>query len=156
MIGPGALILADTSVVLAYLSGAELASPVAAIIFDDFIASARNTAILSAMTVTETLVRPFQVGRSEVAMVEAFLGHFPGLRVIDVGYDIAREAARLRAVSAGRGARPRLAVPDAIIVATAIQEEVGVLVTNDTRWRSYLSDLAPDLPVAYLEDYAAA
>ncbi|HEV2005829.1 MAG TPA: PIN domain-containing protein [Candidatus Limnocylindrales bacterium] len=156
VIEPGALVLTDTSVVLAYLSGAEQASTVAAIVFDDFVAAGRNTAVISAVTVTETLVRPFQVGPSEVAIVEAFLGHFPGIRIIDVGFDIARAAARLRAASSGPGRRPRLAVPDSIIVATALQEEAGVLVTNDTRWRSLLSELTPDLSVVYLEDYVTA
>ena len=147
----GRSILADTSVVLAYLAGSESVSAAAAIVFDGYIATGRNSGVISVLTATETRVRPFRTGVTAVAAAQGFLGHFAGLRLVEIDYQIAREAARLRAASAGRGERPKLGTPDAIIVASAIMRDVDILVTNDAALQAILADVAPTLAVLRLE-----
>src|SRR5512138_1713646 len=91
-----AAILLDTSTILAYLSGAERASAAATEVIDGLVGSGRNQAIVSAITVTEALVRPLRAGSdSAVRLVEDFLLRFPNLRVEPVTVEIARRAARI-------------------------------------------------------------
>lgn len=139
----GALLLVDTSAVLAYLTGTESSSPVAARIFDAFVATGRNPAALSMVTVEEILVRPFRRGSAAVATAEGFLRHFAEIRLVDVTYDIAREAARIRAETG-------LRTPDALIVATALVIEADILVTNDRSWPAAVETLASGLRVHLL------
>lgn len=146
-IAPGASLLVDTSVVLAYLVGTEATSPVAEQVFDAFVATGRNPAALSMITVEEILVRPFRAGTSSVAIAEGFLRHFAEIKLIEVNYDIAREAARVRATTGMR-------TPDALIVATAIVTGVDLLVTNDRSWAADLESIAPRLRLCLLTDHA--
>lgn len=146
-IAPGASLLVDTSVVLAYLVGAEATSPAAEQLFDAFVATGRNPASLSMITVEEILVRPFRAGTSSVAIAEGFLRHFAEIRLVEVSYDIAREAARVRATTGMR-------TPDALIVATALVTGVDLLVTNDRSWAASLEAFAPSLRLCLLADHA--
>lgn len=137
----GASILLDTSTILAYLSGAEAVSPAASIVLDAFVASGRNRAVVSAITVTEALVRPLRAGSaSGVRTVEDFLVHFAGLRVVPLDFEIAREGARIRAASAAP-------TPDAVILATGQRTDVAVAVANDASWQRIIerAGLAFDL-----------
>lgn len=145
VIRPGASLLLDSSVVLAYLTGEEAGSELAVELFDSMVATGRNPALISAVTVQEILVRPFRRGTAAVATAEGFLGHFTGLRVVDVGYEIAREAARMRAASS-------LRKPDALILATARFASVDVFVTDDKRLGEAAVRIAPGLVVALLRD----
>ena len=139
--------LVDTSVVLAYLAGGEKATDLAVQLFDAFVATGRNTAALSAVTVAEILVRPFRRGPAAVATAEGFLRHFGDLHLIDVTYDVAREGARIRAET-------DLPMPDALIVASASVAEIEILVINDLDWRSRLTEVLPDLDVVRLDAFA--
>lgn len=145
MIPAGSSVLADTSVVLAYLTGTEPVSPLATELFDAFVASGRNPASLSMVTVEEILVRPFRRGPAAVATAEGFLRHFAEIRLIDVRYEIAREAARIRAATG-------LRTPDALIVASALVAEVDIVVTNDQSWPALTKAFAPRLEVLVLTD----
>ena len=110
------------------------------------IATGRNAGALSMATVTETLVRPFRVGASAVAIAEQFLQHFGQMQLMDITYEIAREAARLRADS-------QLRTPDALILATALVSGASVVVTNDARWRNAAPKIVPELSICYLQDH---
>jgi predicted nucleic acid-binding protein len=143
VVQPGASLLIDSSVVLAYLAGGEAGSPRAEELFDAFVATGRNPASLSMVTVAEILVRPFQRSPAAVATAEAFLQHFADMRLVPVSYDVAREGARLRASTA-------LPMPDALIVATAVVVGADLLVTEDRTWRPRLSNVAPDLSILEL------
>jgi predicted nucleic acid-binding protein len=145
-IAPGQSILVDTSVVLAYLAGGEKATELAVQLFDAFVATGRNTAALSAVTVAEILVRPFGRDSAAVATAEGFLRHFGDMRLIDVTYDIAREGARIRAET-------DLPMPDALIVSSASVAEIEVLVTNDHGWSSRLAAVLPELNVVVLDAF---
>ena len=140
-----ASILVDTSVVLAYMAGGERTSGLATQLFDAYTATGRNPTALSAVTVAEILVRPFRVGVAAVATAEGFLRHFGNLRLIDVTYAVAREAARIRAET-------DLAMPDALIAASAAVGDVDLLVTNDHSWTARLQSAVPGLGVVVLSD----
>ncbi len=141
----GASVLVDTSVALAYLTGVESTSALAEQLLDAFVATGRNPATLSMVTVEEILVRPFRSGASAVATAEGFLRHFGEIRLIEVSYDIAREAARVRAATGMR-------TPDALIIATAMTSGVDILITNDRSWSGAVATLAPDVSVCVLAD----
>jgi predicted nucleic acid-binding protein len=130
-----AVVALDASVTLAYLSGAEAASAAATWLFDGCLATGRNAAVMSTLTVAELLVRPFRVGASAVASVEGFLRFFSGIRIADVSYPIAREAGRIRATTT-------LKIPDAIVLATAAYAGATVVVTNDRGWPASVSGAA--------------
>ena len=139
----GATLLFDTSAVLAYLSGGEPASAVAASIIDGYVASGRNAAILSTITVTEVLVRPMRAASATATrLVEDFLLRFPNLRIEPVTGAVAREAARIRAATAAP-------TPDALIIATAVIASARVVVGNDRTWPSIAkrASLALDIMV---------
>ena len=146
-IPPGASLLVDTSVALAYLTGTEPTSSLAEQLFDSFVATGRNPAALSVITVHEILVRPFRSGTAAVATAEGFLRHFAEIRLVEVTYDIAREAARIRAITGIRA-------PDALIIATALISQVDVLVTNDRSWQVRSATIAPGLTICLLADMA--
>ena len=146
-IPPGASLLVDTSVALAYLTGAEPTSALATELFDAFVATGRNPVALSVVTVQEILVRPFRGGPAAVATAEGFLRHFAEIRLAEVSYDIAREAARVRAISGIRA-------PDALIIATALVTQTDILVTNDRSWLPRSAAVAPDLAICLLADLA--
>ena len=136
----------DSSVVLAYLTGSEPASEGARQLFDGFIATGRNRASISTITVGEILVRPFRQGSVAVAMAESFLRHFGDLALVDVTYAVAREAARIRA-------RTGLRMPDATIVASALEVDADLIVTSDRSWQRSTADVLGntrmlELPVA--------
>jgi predicted nucleic acid-binding protein len=134
----GASLLIDTSVALAYLIGTEPTSQLAIQLFDAFIGTGRNPAALSVVTVEEVLVRPFRRGSAAVATAEGFLRHFAEIRLVAASYDVAREAARIRAITG-------LRTPDALIIASAHVTETDILVTSDRSWPAAVEVAAPGL-----------
>ena len=141
---PGTQILLDTSVILAYLNARETVSPAATVVIDEFVRAGRNRATISALSVAETLVRPFAAGAAAVGIVEAFLLHFPNLTVSGVDYEMAREAGRLRAETG-------LKRPDALIIATALGAGIPLLIANDAKWASAIADAAPTVTLCHLD-----
>ena len=142
----GATILLDTSVVLAYLSGSESASQAAAAVIDGYVAVGRNAAVLSAISVTELLVRPVRAGSATaIRLVDDFLDHFPNLRVESVSVDIARAAARIRAATSAP-------TPDALILATAVGASVRIVVGNDTDWPRIVERASLPIEVVLLSE----
>lgn len=140
---PAALIALDASATLAYLVGSEAASPAATWIFDGCLSTGRNPGVLSTLTAAELLVRPFRAGEAAIGVVEGFLRFFGSIFLADVTYPIAREGARIRA-STG------LALPDAIVIATAIEHRAGLLATNDRQWPATVDVSAGSVPIVRL------
>lgn len=140
---PAALIALDASATLAYLAGSEAASPAATWIFDGCLSTGRNAGLLSTLTAAELLVRPFRAGDAAIATVEGFLRFFGSIRLADVTYPIAREAARIRATTG-------LAMPDAIAIATAIDQGAGVLATNDREWPAAVDTAGAEVSIVRL------
>ena len=103
-------------------------------------------AVTSVITVMELTVRPWQIGRPAVAHHhEALLVHFPNLTLVEVGRDVARRAAQLRA-------RFRIRPADALQVASGLLHGATAFVTNDHRLRQ----LASELDIILLDDLKPA
>jgi predicted nucleic acid-binding protein len=146
-IAPGASLVIDTSAVLAYLDGSERVSELAAGVIDRLVASGRNPAVVSAITVTEALVRPIRAGStSAIAIVETFLGSFPNLAIQPVGDAIAREAAVIRAATS-------LRTPDAIVLATAVAGGHETVIANDGRWASAVERSSLQVKLLHLDAF---
>ncbi|MCX5907101.1 MAG: PIN domain-containing protein [Deltaproteobacteria bacterium] len=84
-------------------------------------------AILSTLSITEILAGPFAKGQPHrIAAFEQFLFSLPSLDLVPPSYTICREAARLRA-------KYRIRTPDAILLATSLNEKAEAFLTNDAR-----------------------
>lgn len=126
--------LLDTSAVIAYLKGDEAASAAATLILEGLVATGRNAALLSSISVAEMLIRPIGAGARAAATVRTFLLGFPGLSIRSCDFLVAAEAARIRATT-------RATTPDALIAATATLTSSAWLITNDRVLRDCLRDL---------------
>ena len=63
-------IVVDTSAAMAYLHGGERASPAASWVFDGCLATGRNPALMSAVSLAELMVGPAKAGAPAVATME--------------------------------------------------------------------------------------
>jgi predicted nucleic acid-binding protein len=142
----GDRILLDSSVLAAYLDGGELTSALAAELLDAHVRSGRNPAIVSMVSVMETLIRPLRRLPAAHGTVLAFYREFPNLVATPIDLDVAAEAANLR-VAFG------LSAPDALIAATGLAAGVAHLVTNDRAWLSRLAPLRDRAGVLVLGDF---
>lgn len=96
----------------------------------------RLHAVMSSLVLTELLVPAYREGKEQSAeRLAAVLQNYPNLKIVPLSCDIAVKAARLRA---SHGLR----TPDAIHVATALQEQCSGLVTNDHGLLRMQSELA--------------
>ena len=138
----------DTSAAIAYLHGGELASPAASWVFDGCLATGRNPAMMSALSVAELLVGPSKTGAAALATMEGFFRFFAEMRVAPFDAGTARSAARVRA-STG------LALPDAAVVATALEHDAAIIVTNDARWGAALRATSISIAVCLVGAYAS-
>lgn len=102
------------------------------------------TAVLSTISVTELLVRPFAEDRAErIAIFERFVLSLPNTTLISPGYATAKVAARLRA-------KYNIRTPDALLVATALEEQAAAFLTNDSRLRRLQAE---GITIVILDDY---
>ena len=122
-----ALTVLDASIVIAVLDS-ENAHHAAARAGLASRVDALDTFVLPVSAYAETLVGAFRSGDAAVATVEAFLDALP-VRIEPATPNIGRHAARLRAEHGGR-----LPLPDAFVVATAMELRAERLLTTDRRW----------------------
>jgi len=122
-----ALIVIDASVVIALLDPADALHAAARSGLERV---AGDDLAIPASALAETLVAPGRAGKLEEARQRI---HELELRVIDIGEEVAVEAARLR------GRHRHLRLPDALVIATAAVLESDALLTGDARWRSLSS-----------------
>ena len=103
----------------------------------------RAMGYVSTIVVMELLVKPMReedtVGLDRI---ELFLRGQINLFIRPVDHIVARRAADMRA-------RTRLSPPDAIIVATALEEQCGAIIGSD----SIIASRATGIPYLYLDDY---
>ena len=85
--------------------------------------------VLPASAYAEILVRPAAQGIATVARVDAALDAM-AISIADADRDIARRAASLRARHSG------LRLPDALVIATAMELGADHLLTTDRRWKA--------------------
>lgn len=122
------LTVLDAGILIAVLDGADLHHAAATRALRTRI-DRGDELVLPASAYAEVLVAPYRRNEEAVATVEAFLDALP-VRVEPATRAIAARAAELRA---RHGSRLRL--PDALVVATAIDLGAEVL-TTDSRWPS--------------------
>lgn len=155
-ISPGEELLFDSSALIAYF-GSEPTTPVISHIIDEYVGLGRNTGAVCAVSVMEIGVGPLRgvslsgsgsgpdaAARAALAPITDFLTGFRGIRVLDVDYLSAINAAMLRA-------NQKLSPPDALIVGCAARHRVRQLVTNDRRWLGRLT--LRGFTVRLLSDY---
>lgn len=111
----------------------------------ELIGEGKVAGLTSYVTLLEVLVRPLQVGRKDLAAEyrRALVGS-SNVFLIPVGLQVAERAALLRA-------ELRVRTPDAIQLATAIEERADVFVTNDERLKRCAS-----LDVVVLDEFLPA
>jgi predicted nucleic acid-binding protein len=139
-------LLLETSCLAAYLDASEDNHPAARHILDAFVASGRNDAVVSMVSVMEILVRPLRATPPSHHIVLSFLRHHPNLVSLPVDMDVAQEAAALRATY-------RLRPPDALVVGTALAGQIQYVVTNDREWTKRLAPLGSRLSVVTLSAF---
>ena len=139
----GDRLLLDTTCLAAYLDETEAVHPVARHVLDAFVASGRNDAIVSMVTMMELLVRPLRRSPPGHRTVLSFVRHHPNLEPVPIDLQVAQEAASLRATY-------RLRPPDALIVGTALACQVRHVVTNDHEWAARLGPLKARLKIVTL------
>lgn len=104
-----------------------------------------SAAVVSVISEAEMLVKPIQAGnRGMIGKQEVALAH-PSVLVVPVDREIARRGAEIRAGL-------ELALPDALIVATAIISGCDALIGNDRRCANRVTEI----PYIYLDEVVKA
>lgn len=142
----GDRILLDTTVLAAYFDATDVTHPVARHVLDDLVATGRNPAVVSMITVMEILVRPLRASPPGHHTVLAFLRTHANLECTPVDLQVAQEAAHLRAAE-------RFAPPDALIVGTGLACQVSHIVTNDQNWKGRLAKMTSRIGVVRTSDH---
>jgi predicted nucleic acid-binding protein len=92
--------------------------------------AAGTRVIVSVISVAEILTGPWRERQADRArIIEEGVQALPGLTVRDVTWKTAASAAELRGTTS-------LPLPDALIVASLLEGEAQVIVTNDASWKS--------------------
>jgi predicted nucleic acid-binding protein len=100
---------------------------------------------LSVVTVAELLVRPMRGASADLTLMHRFLRGIPNLQILDVDFEIAQQAANIRALT-------RLQLPDSLLIGTALLSGCEVIITNDERWARRRRPLFGQFSWIYLGD----
>jgi predicted nucleic acid-binding protein len=136
----------DTSICIAYHSTDEAAHPLA----QHLVQRIENdpdplVGYVSVITAAELLIRPMRSDGPDLVIMHAFLRRLPNLYIIDIDFEVALQAANIRALS-------RLPLADALIIGSAMMSGCQVIITNDERWARRLAPLYPQFRWIYLGD----
>lgn len=131
----------DTQILIGHMEQREEVAP----LVSAFIADPTVLKILSTVTVAEILTLPATRETEEhVLVICEAIYRIPGLRVVDLGRDVAVTTATVRA-------RTGLRLPDAAVIATAIVSDAFAVVGNDARWKPK----SLGIPYIHLDDLRA-
>ncbi len=109
------------------------------------LAQGKFTAVISTISITELLVKPFaEDNETAITLCERFLHELPHTAIVAPHSAIAREAARLRA-------HYKLRTPDALVLGTALVEKAKAFLTNDADLKRVHNK--EGLAIVLLEDY---
>lgn len=136
-------LMLDTNAVIYFL---DCTPPFADLLMPLFelIENGRIKACLSVITESELLVKPYrEKNAAAIETINFFLNEFPNLKTIPVSREISRQAAKIRADFDIR-------LPDAIILASALNNECDMIVGNDFKLMQKAKTL---LPVVLLNDF---
>jgi len=112
-------------------------------VFESIHAGERE-AVLSVVTESEVLVKPFRLEDRAAIEQATVLFSEPNVQLLDVNREIGLRAARLRASL-------NLKLPDALIVATAILTNCDALIGNDKTCARRVTEI----PYIYLDEVVA-
>lgn len=126
----------DAGVVIGHLDRASVHHPAATAALGRAAATASALA-LPVTAYAECLVHPARAGQDAVDQFVAALDAIP-IGVLDAGPNVARAAATLRAT------HPGIKLPDAFVIATAIEYGAESLLTTDRRWPRSLIEAMPE------------
>ena len=100
------------------------------VIFEELVALGKVEAIGSTLIITEVLIKPYKHNRRDLAFDyrDLILG-FPNFSLFAPNEQVCDSAALLRA-------KYNFRTPDAIHIATAIEEGAQAIIGNDKRWKS--------------------
>ncbi|HAZ27459.1 TPA: PIN domain nuclease [Candidatus Acetothermia bacterium] len=136
----------DSSVLIYHLEGLAPYAALTKVVIAE-LARGAFTALISTISVTEILVKPLSDGAEDkVQICKAFLEELPNALFVPPSVAIAEEAARLRAVH-------KLRTPDALLIATALEEGATAFLTNDERLRRVEAE---GISLLVLRDYVGS
>lgn len=135
--------LLDTSVLIYYFEEIEQYYRLAEEIFD-LVDVGKIKCFLSSISITEFVTKPYADGRIvDIERFKQFLTS-QAIQVLSVTYEIAERAGKLRSQS------PSTRTPDALIIATALENGCDVFITNDKDLKKFE---IPGFNVIVLEDF---
>jgi len=133
----------DSSILIYHLEDVKPYSDLTEAAFEALAEGAPN-AVISTLCITELLVKPFADRQPErVALFEQFVLSIPNMTLMAPTYPIARQAAALRA-------KYQIRTPEALLVATSLNEQAEAFLTNDKNLRKLKAE---GLSILLLEDY---
>jgi len=121
------VIVLDAGVVIGFLDGSDAHHEAA---ITALVMRRADKLVLPTSAFAEALVRPYQVGAAAVAAVDDFVRDL-AVDLQSLTPSIAHRAAYLRARF------PKLALPDAIVLATGDVLDAGSVLTTDKEWRRF-------------------
>lgn len=138
LIEDGKTLLLDTNCFIYYFEDNPNYSDKLEKIFTD-IQDGNNEAFMSIITFMEILVKPKKDNNVFIEnRYKLMLTNYPNLSIVNMEYNIADIASRLRA-------NYKIKTPDAIIVATGIAMNVDYIITNDIRLRDICNNESIDI-----------
>ena len=121
-----ASVLLDSSVLIYYLEGVKPYNLLAEKIFQNIV-DENIRGFLSVISITEFVAKPLvDKKETDVESFKQFLVSLP-IQVLEVNYETAELTGKLRSQY------PSVPTPDALIVATALENNCDILITNDKR-----------------------
>jgi predicted nucleic acid-binding protein len=135
----------DTSIFIAAADASDERSSCAAWL-TDAIERGRFQCTLSVVTAAELMVGGFRKSVEDGAARRAHLSNYPNLTIVPLSFDVATGAAHLRATT-------KLELPDAIVLATAIDAGCDAIVHGDREWIKRAKGYASKLRMVYLGDH---
>jgi predicted nucleic acid-binding protein len=132
---PTMKIALDTNVLVYFLEGIEPQASKAQKILNTFMKT-ENEGIISTVTVAEVLTGFYMADANKASKVKKLLNDLTlnSFKIVPVTFEIADLAASLRAERGGRS-------PDALIVATALNQEANVLYSQDRDLQRFNKDI---------------
>jgi len=136
-------IMLDTNAIIYFLDGTPDLFDLMRALFE-LVEQDRLKITLSVISEAELLVKPYREKNStSIEAVSFFLEEFPNLKINLPNMEISRQAAKIRAESG-------LRLPDAMIVATAINTQCDLLLGNDI---GLMQKASSYLPTIILSEY---
>ncbi|NLV22274.1 MAG: type II toxin-antitoxin system VapC family toxin [Syntrophomonadaceae bacterium] len=136
-------IMLDTNAIIYFLDGTPDLFDLMRALFE-LVEQDRLKITLSVISEAELLVKPYREKNSTaIEAVSFFLEEFPNLKINLPNMEISRQAAKIRAESG-------LRLPDAMIVATAINTQCDLLLGNDI---GLMQKASSYLPTIILSEY---